>query len=87
MQRARTVDEVRDLFEMNGQTVAQWAKDHGFSAPVVYALLSGRTRGRRGEAHRAAIALGLKRPVTAMVAAVGETPNPSCDLFDEEGRP
>lgn len=41
MQRARTVDEVRDLFEMNGQTVAQWAKDHGFSAPVVYALLSG----------------------------------------------
>jgi hypothetical protein len=31
----------------------------------VYALLSGRTKGRRGDAHRAALALGLKRPVRA----------------------
>jgi gp16 family phage-associated protein len=56
----RTVEEAREWFEVTGQTVTQWAQDHGFPASVVYALLSGRTRGRRGKAHRAAVALGLK---------------------------
>ena len=60
MPEARTVEEARAWFERTGQTVTQWAQDHGFSASVVYALLSGRARGRRGNAHRAAVALGIK---------------------------
>ncbi len=56
----RTVQETRDWFEVTGQTVTQWAHDNGFPVSVVYALLSGRTRGRRGVAHQAAVALGLK---------------------------
>lgn len=60
MSRARTVQEAREWFELSGQTVTQWSRDHGFRPEVVYSLLAGRTRGRRGDAHRAAVALGLK---------------------------
>ncbi len=50
----------RDLFIARGETVADWAKLHGFEAQLVYAVLSGRLAARRGQAHRIAIALGLK---------------------------
>lgn len=63
MSVVRTVAEAREWFEVTGQTVTQWSLDHGFSPSVVYALLSGRTRGRRGDAHRAAVVLGLKPDV------------------------
>jgi gp16 family phage-associated protein len=59
----RSLAEARNWFELSGGTVAGWAKAHGFQPAVVYALLSGRTRGRRGEAHRAAVELGLKPKV------------------------
>jgi len=42
-------------------TITQWACGHGFKPSVVLSLLSGRTKGRRGEAYRAAVALGLRR--------------------------
>ncbi len=73
MSRARTVEEARAWFEGTGQTVTQWAEDHGFSASVVYALLSGRTRGRRGDAHRAAVALGLKPKIASTTAPRSKT--------------
>ena len=60
----RTVEETREWFEVTGQTVTQWARDNGFSASVVYALLSRRTLGRRGNAHRAAVALRLKPDIS-----------------------
>lgn len=60
---ARTLQETREWFDETGTTVTDWARAHGFPAATVYALLSGRTRGRRGAAHAAAVALGLKRSV------------------------
>lgn len=42
--------------------MSDWARAHGFEPAVVFALLSGRTHGRRGQAHLAAVALGLKGP-------------------------
>lgn len=57
---ALTPEQVRVTFEQSGVTVADWARTHGFPPSVVYALLAGRSRGRRGDAHRAAIALRLK---------------------------
>ncbi|WCM24917.1 DNA-binding protein [Paraburkholderia bryophila] len=56
----RTRDEVRDAFSSHGVTVVEWARAHGFNPDSVYAVLLGRTRGTRGEAHRIAVALGLK---------------------------
>lgn len=56
----RTRDEVLRLFELQGVSVSDWAKAHNFRRENVYSVLAGRTRGRRGEAHRISVALGLK---------------------------
>lgn len=56
----RTRAEVLEMFENEGLTISDWARVNGFAANVVYTLLSGRTLGRRGKAHKAAVALGLK---------------------------
>ena len=60
MAQARTRTQARRWFQAHGLSVREWARSEGIPASVVYALLSGRTRGLRGKAHRAAIALGLK---------------------------
>lgn len=56
----RNPDEVKAWLERHGVTIHEWAHAHGFTPGVVYALLQGRTRGLRGEAHQVAIALGMK---------------------------
>lgn len=48
------------LFRAHGQTISDWALEQGFSAKLVYAVLSGR-KCLRGESHRIALALHLKR--------------------------
>lgn len=55
-----------------GISIPEWSKANGFSAGTVKALLYGHSKGLRGEAHRAAIALGLK--VGLVVPAKGFTP-------------
>lgn len=57
---ARTSEEVRTAFERKGIAIAEWARQNGVSAVTVHHLLAGRTVGRRGQAHRAAVLLGLK---------------------------
>lgn len=61
----RTREEVREDFLRRGVTVAQFARDHGLKQGTVYQVLSGQKLGRRGEAHRAAVLLGIKRGVIA----------------------
>lgn len=56
-----SAEEIRKRFDAAGVSVSDWAQANGLERQVVYALLAGRTRGRRGEAHRAAVALGMKR--------------------------
>lgn len=56
----RSVEEIKEDFLANGIAVAAWAKQNGFKRHTVVDLLSGRRVGRRGEAHRAAVALGMK---------------------------
>lgn len=52
--------EVRNLFEANGISVAEWSRDHGFPSALVYRVLRGEAKCRRGETHKIAIALGIK---------------------------
>lgn len=52
--------EVRNLFESNGISVAEWSRVHGFQVALVYRILRGEAKCRRGETHRIAIALGMK---------------------------
>lgn len=53
--------KVRTQFEEAGITVSGWAKANGFARMTVMDVLHGRRAGHHGEAHRVAVALGLKR--------------------------
>lgn len=67
--RLLTREAFRQRLEERGQTVTDWASNHGFSREQVYAFLAGRTKGKRGISHRLAIALGVKAsPVDALGA-------------------
>jgi gp16 family phage-associated protein len=58
--KLRSRAEILELFELEGLTVHAWANTNNFKPANVYAVLAGRCKGRRGEAHRIAIKLGLK---------------------------
>ena len=60
----QTREVIRKAFDAAGLTVSEWAKTQGFKRENVYSVLAGRTKGRRGEAHRIAQALGLKAEVS-----------------------
>ncbi len=47
-------------FVSHGICKARWARAKGFDRMTVIDLLRGRLKGLRGEAHHAAVALGLK---------------------------
>lgn len=55
---------VRAAFDARGQSVSSWAEAHGFKPGDVYALLNGRTSGKRGNTHAIAVALGMKIGIT-----------------------
>lgn len=50
----------RKRLVQQGLSAKQWAEQHGFSASTVYAVLNGQKKCLRGEAHRAAVLLGIK---------------------------
>ena len=72
----RTAPEAREWLQRHGVTISAWARSHGFKPSVVASLLAGRTRGQWGEAHEAAIQLGLRQAPDA------EEPHP---LSSSEG--
>lgn len=57
---ARNREEVRAEFDAHGASLTDWAKAHRFPRRLVSDVLNGRLQGKRGAAHRAAIALGIK---------------------------
>lgn len=63
MAELKNLQQVRENFFRNGLTVSGWAREHGFKPGKVYDLLNGRCKGIRGEAHRAAVLLGLKEGI------------------------
>ena len=60
MTRVRTTEEARRDLERRGKSIKQFAREIGVSERIVYGLLQGRFIGRRGQAHRAAVLLGIK---------------------------
>ena len=68
MSNVKTVEEVRRDFARKGIAFAEWARANGLQVPAVYNLLNGRTRGTRGDAHKAAVLLGLKEGEIAETA-------------------
>lgn len=56
----KTRQEVLDDFARKGQSIRGWAIANGLQPAVVHGVLKGRYTGRIGEAHKAAVKLGLK---------------------------
>ena len=57
---SKMLERARDQLYFEGITVAEWARQRGFSEQLTYSLLAGRLRAKRGRAHDIAVALGLK---------------------------
>lgn len=56
----KTAAEIREDWYRRGLKASDWAKDNDVRARTVTDLLSGKAKGRWGDAHRAAVLLGLK---------------------------
>lgn len=63
MSKLRTHEQARAWLSYLGISVAQWARDHGFSEPLVREILAGRKKCLRGQSHNIAVALGMKHGV------------------------
>lgn len=55
-----TPQEAKQKLINEGVTAVDFAKRHGFNYRQVVQVLNGRNKGRYGEAHHIAVALGLK---------------------------
>lgn len=58
--KLRTHKEARAWLDFQGISIAQWAREHGFSDSLVREVLAGRKKCRRGQSHNIAIALNMK---------------------------
>ncbi|MEA1606134.1 DNA-binding protein [Pseudomonas spirodelae] len=69
-----TPEQARAALDREGQSIAAFARKHGLNKNLVSDLLNGRKKGKRGEAHKAAVLLGIKEGVvcTVVPAAQGE---------------
>lgn len=57
----RTTGDVLEEFSLRGISVAAWARHHGFNPTLVYQVLRSQQVPSRGQSHRIAVALGLKK--------------------------
>jgi gp16 family phage-associated protein len=55
-----TPEQARALLDFKGTSIAEFCREHGLNQNLVSDLLHGRKKGKRGEAHRAAVLLGIK---------------------------
>ena len=56
----RSGDEARADLELQGVSIAEWARSHGFTYSAVRQVLAGRCAARYGVGHKIAVALGMK---------------------------
>ncbi|EPJ83222.1 MULTISPECIES: DNA-binding protein [Pseudomonas] len=60
-----TPDQVREQMDRQGVSIADFSRKHRLNKNLVSDLLNGRKKGKRGEAHRAAVLLGIKEGTVA----------------------
>ncbi|RRV04610.1 DNA-binding protein [Pseudomonas sp. v388] len=58
-----TPEQARAALDCQGISIAEFSRIHALNKNLVSDLLNGRKKGRRGEAHRAAVLLGIKAGV------------------------
>lgn len=55
-----TPEQARAALDRKGVSIAEFCRKYELNRNLVSDLLNGRKKGRRGEAHRAAVLLGIK---------------------------
>lgn len=60
MSTSITLEEARSRLSRIGKTAVDVARELGVSKQVVRGVLDGKFKGTRGDAHKVAVALGLK---------------------------
>ena len=55
--------QAKAVLSHQGISIAQWAREHAFSEPLVREILAGRKKCGYGVSHNIAIALGMKAGV------------------------
>ena len=60
-----TPEQVREQMDRQGVSIADFSRKHRLNKNLVSDLLNGRKKGKRGEAHRAAVLLGIKEGTVA----------------------
>lgn len=65
-----TPEEARAQLEARGESVAEFARRNQLTARSVYGVLYGHNKGRRGAAHKAAVALGVKAGIAAQAGVL-----------------
>ncbi|WP_310356851.1 DNA-binding protein [Pseudomonas brassicacearum] len=55
-----TPEQARAVLDRKGISIAEFCRQYELNRNLVSDLLNGRKKGRRGEAHRAAVLLGIK---------------------------
>ncbi len=60
-----TPEQARAALDRKGVSIAEFCRRYELNRNLVSDLLNGRKKGRRGEAHRAAVLLGIKDGVIA----------------------
>jgi gp16 family phage-associated protein len=73
MHATRTPAQAKAWLESQGKTIKEFADEHGLDRATTYQVLAGTKKGRRGEAHRAAVLLGIKEGTVTSV--LKESPN------------
>lgn len=61
----KTIEQFMAELEARGETLVEWSKRHDFPLHAVYQMTSGITKGRRGQAHQIAVAMGIKADPSA----------------------
>ena len=61
----QALKKARKSLEQQGLSVKDWAELHGITPSTAYAVLNGQKKCLRGEAHRAAVRLGIKEGTVA----------------------
>ena len=61
MEPTRTAKEIKEELARKGRSITDLAQEYDLKVNTVYDLLNGRLAGTRGESHRAAVILGLKK--------------------------
>ena len=57
----KTSQQIREEFELNGDSISRWAIDNGFAPSLVYRVLSSAKLPKRGQSHDIAVMLGMKK--------------------------